>query len=154
MYDKISFTMKLMLLVTINMARLQPPGGMRNDSWKVPVGFLTWPSPILSGHLTRQIVHAPRIWPFWASVPNLTFPPGTFFQLRLVTPPLLSYTMWGSNPGPSKMHLPRRHLGDKWQPRYCTGLEKRVTSWKHTGPGLTTQVANGFPVFPRGAMRM
>ena len=41
MDDKISFTMKLMLLMTIKTARLQPPGGMRNDSWRVPVGFPT-----------------------------------------------------------------------------------------------------------------
>ena len=41
MDDKISFTVKLMLLMTIKTARLQPPGGMRNDSWRVPVGFLT-----------------------------------------------------------------------------------------------------------------
>ena len=33
--------MKLMLLMTIKTARLQPPGGMRNDSWRVPIGFLT-----------------------------------------------------------------------------------------------------------------
>ena len=39
MDDKISFTMKLMLLMTIKTARLQPPGGMRNDSWRVPVDF-------------------------------------------------------------------------------------------------------------------
>ena len=41
MDDKISFTMKLMLLMTIKTARLQPPGRMINDSWRVPVGFLT-----------------------------------------------------------------------------------------------------------------
>ena len=41
MDDKISFTMKLMLLMTIKTARLQPPRGMRNDSCRVPVGFLT-----------------------------------------------------------------------------------------------------------------
>ena len=33
--------MKLMLLMTIKTARLQPPGGVRNDSLRVPVGFLT-----------------------------------------------------------------------------------------------------------------
>ena len=33
--------MKLMLLMTTKTARLQPPGGMRNDSWRVPVGFPT-----------------------------------------------------------------------------------------------------------------
>ena len=31
--------MKLMLLMTTKTARLQPPGGMRNDSWRVPVSF-------------------------------------------------------------------------------------------------------------------
>ena len=41
MDDNISFTVKLMLLVTIKTARLQPPVRMRNDSWRVPVGFLT-----------------------------------------------------------------------------------------------------------------
>ena len=41
MDDKTSFTMKLMLLMTIKTVRLQLPGGMKNDSWWVPVGFLT-----------------------------------------------------------------------------------------------------------------
>ena len=41
MDDKISSTMKLMLLMTIKKrAQLQPPGGLRDDSWRVPVGFL------------------------------------------------------------------------------------------------------------------
>ena len=39
MDNKISFTMKLMLLVTVKTARLQSPGGMINDSWRVTVGF-------------------------------------------------------------------------------------------------------------------
>ena len=39
MDDKMSFTLKLMLLMTIKMARLQPSGWMRNDSWGVAVGF-------------------------------------------------------------------------------------------------------------------
>ena len=40
MDDNISFTVKLMLLVTIKTASLQPPGGVVNDSWRMPVGFL------------------------------------------------------------------------------------------------------------------
>ena len=40
MDDKISFTMKLMLLMTIKTARLHRRGGTKNDSWRVPVGFL------------------------------------------------------------------------------------------------------------------
>ncbi len=42
MDDNTSYTMKLMLLWrTLNMSRLHTPGGMRNDSWRVPVSFLT-----------------------------------------------------------------------------------------------------------------
>ena len=41
MDDKISFTAKLMLVVTIKMARLHTPGGMKIDSLRVPVGFPT-----------------------------------------------------------------------------------------------------------------
>jgi len=33
--------MKLMQLTTTKTARLQPPEGMRNDTWRVPVGFPT-----------------------------------------------------------------------------------------------------------------
>ena len=33
--------MKLMLLMTTKTARLQLPWGMRNNSWRVPVCFLT-----------------------------------------------------------------------------------------------------------------
>ena len=41
MDDKISFTMKIMLLMAIEKARLQPPGEMKNNIWKVPFGSLT-----------------------------------------------------------------------------------------------------------------
>jgi hypothetical protein len=41
MEDKISFTMKIMLLMTIKTARLHTPGGMKHHGWRVPVGFCT-----------------------------------------------------------------------------------------------------------------
>ena len=41
MDDKTSFTMKSMLLRTTKTTRLQRCGGIGNDSWRVPVGFLT-----------------------------------------------------------------------------------------------------------------
>ena len=41
MNDELCFALKLMVLRTINVARLQPRGGMHNDSWRVLVGFLT-----------------------------------------------------------------------------------------------------------------
>ena len=40
MDDTISLTMKLMLLMTIKIAQLQPYGGTTNDGWRVPVNFL------------------------------------------------------------------------------------------------------------------
>ena len=41
MNDKISLTTKLMLLMIIKTTRLLPPGGMENDSLRVPVSFPT-----------------------------------------------------------------------------------------------------------------
>jgi hypothetical protein len=41
MDDKISFTIKLMLLRTIKTARLHWSGRMKNDGWRVRVGFPT-----------------------------------------------------------------------------------------------------------------
>ena len=40
MDDKISYNMKCMLLTTVKMARCTSVGGMKNDSWRVPVDFL------------------------------------------------------------------------------------------------------------------
>ena len=41
MDDKICFTMKLMLLMTIKKARLHQRGGLKKDSWRVTVSFPT-----------------------------------------------------------------------------------------------------------------
>ena len=60
MDDKISFTMKLMLLMSIKTARLQPPGRIGNDSWRVPVGFLT-PSDYKGARKPTVDLHI-RLW--------------------------------------------------------------------------------------------
>ena len=39
MDDETSFTMKLMLLMTIKTVKLQLPGGTKNDICRVPVGL-------------------------------------------------------------------------------------------------------------------
>ena len=39
MDDKISFTMKLMILMTIKHGTVADTWGDENDSWRVPVGF-------------------------------------------------------------------------------------------------------------------
>lgn len=43
MGDKISFTMKLMLLRTMKTAQLHRRGEMKNHVWRVPVDFHTPP---------------------------------------------------------------------------------------------------------------